>query len=73
MPCVVGRGQTGAELPRDLHRLVLRQAADAAQQRRQVLAVDVLHREEVLAVDLADVVDAADVGVGDLAARPAPR
>ena len=63
---LVRRGQPGAELPRDLERLVLGQPADAAQQRRQVLAVHVLHREEQLAVDLADVVDAADVRVRHL-------
>ena len=63
---VVRRGEPGAELPRDLERLVRRQPADAPQQRGEVLAVHVLHREEVLAVDLADVVDAADVGVRDL-------
>ena len=40
--------------------------ADALQQRRQVLAVDVLHRQEVLPVDLADVVDAADVRMREL-------
>jgi len=57
----------GAELPRDLHRLVSGQTADAAQQRREILAVDVLHREVVLAVGLADVENAADVGVGYLA------
>ena len=66
-PLVVRRGQPRAELPRDLDRLVLREPADAAQQRGQVFAVDVLHREEVPPVDLADVVDAADVGVRDLA------
>ena len=43
---LVRRREAGAELPRDLDRLVLRQPADAPQQRRQVLAVDVLHREE---------------------------
>ena len=48
-------------------RLVRRQPADAPQQRREILAVHVLHREEVLAVGLADVVDAADVRVRHLA------
>ncbi len=67
---LVGGRQPRAELARDLHRLVLGQPADAAQQRRQVLAVDVLHGQVVVAVDLADVVDAADVGVGDLAGDP---
>ena len=65
-PLVRG-GEAGAQLPRHLDRLVLRQPPDAAQQRREVLAVDVLHREVRPAVDLADVVHAADVLVGDLA------
>ena len=63
----VRRRQAGAQLPRHLDRLVLRQPPDAAQQRGEVLAVDVLHREVRPAVDLADVVHAADVLVGDLA------
>ena len=36
----------------------------------EILAVDVLHREERAAVDLVDVVDAADVGVRDLPRHP---
>jgi len=67
---LVGRGDSGAKLSRDLERLVLGQAADAAQQCRQILTVDVLHRDEVLAVDLADVVDAADVGVSHAQGEP---
>ena len=63
-PLLVRRGQPRAELPGHLHGLVLRQAADPAQQRREILAVDVLHRQEVLAVHLVHVVDPADVGVG---------
>ena len=51
----------GAELPRDLHRLVMRQATDAAQQRGQILAVHVLHRQEPPAAGLAKVVEAAHV------------
>ena len=58
--------QAGAELPRDVDRLVHRQVADPLQQRREVLAVHVLHGQEVAAFDLADVVDAADVRVRDL-------
>ncbi len=38
----------------------------APEQRRDVLAVDVLHRQERRAVDLVDVVDAADVRVRHL-------
>ena len=60
---IVRRGHAGAQLPRDLDGLVLRNAADAAKQRGQVFAVDVLHRQEGAAVRLAEVVDAADVPV----------
>ena len=66
---LVRRREARAELPRDLERLVLRQPADAAQQRREILAVHVLHRQEQLPVDLADVVDAADVGMRRPGAR----
>ena len=67
---VVGGGEARANLARDVERLVGRQAADAQQQRSEILAVDVLHREEVLAPisdGLADVEHAADVRVRDLA------
>ena len=60
-------GETGADLPRDFDGLIHRQPADAAQQHRQVLAIDILHRDELEAIDLADVVYAAHVGVRDLA------
>ena len=46
---VVRGRKPGAELARDFDRLVFRQPADAPQQRREVLAVDVLHRQEVAA------------------------
>jgi hypothetical protein len=62
----VDRGQTGTELPGDLHRLVARRTPDALQQTTEVFTVDVLHGQEVLAVDLTHVVDPADVGVRDL-------
>ena len=39
-------GQARADLARDLERAVFGETADAAQQRREVLAVDVLHRQE---------------------------
>ena len=47
-----GRHRAAAPTPRPC----LRQPPDAAQQRRQILAVHVLHRQELLAVDLAEVV-----------------
>ena len=59
-------GQPGAELARDLDCLGRRQAADASHQRAQVFAVDVFHREEVEAVDLSEIVHAADVGMRHL-------
>ena len=63
---LVRGGDARAELPRDLNRLVLRDAADAAEQRGQILAVDVLHRQEAAAVGFAEVVEAADVLVRHL-------
>ena len=63
---LVRRGEPGADLARDLERAIFGEAADAPQQRREILAVDVLHRQERAAVDLVDVVDAADVRVRDL-------
>jgi hypothetical protein len=63
---VVRGGDTRADLSRDLDRLVAGKPADPAQQGAQVLAVDVLHGEVVVAVALADVVHATDVGVRDL-------
>src|SRR5271165_4840023 len=60
-------GQTGADLVRGLQSLVRRQTTYAAQQRRQVLAVDVLHGEKVLPVHFTDVVNATDIRVRNLA------
>ena len=60
---LVRRGEPGAELARDLRRLLGRQPADATEQRGQVLAVDVLHREEVLSLRVAHVEHPADVGM----------
>ncbi len=64
---VVRGGKARAELARDLDRLVLGKPPDPPQERGEVFAVDVLHGEEVPPVDLADVVDAADVGMRDAA------
>ncbi len=59
------RRQARAQLTRDIDRLVRRQPANPAEERRQILAIDVFHREKRLALELADVVDPADVGMGD--------
>ncbi len=63
---LVRGGEPGADLTRDLERAILRKAADAPQQRREIFAVDVLHRQEGAAVELVDVIDAADVRVRHL-------
>ena len=52
-----------ADFSGELDRLVLREPSDSPQQRGQVLAVEILHRQEVHAFDEADVVDAAHVGM----------
>jgi hypothetical protein len=63
---LVRGGQAGAELPGDHDCLVMRKAPNAPQQRGQVLPVHVLHRKELLAVGLDDVVHPAHVGVRHL-------
>jgi hypothetical protein len=65
-PLLVGRRQAGAKLLGNLQPLVHGQSADAAQQSLQVLAVDVLHRQEMLAAHLVDIVNPANVGMRDL-------
>ena len=59
--------QSFTDLPEDLCHAREGQASLAAHQRRQVLAVDVLHRQELHASGFAEVVDAQDVLVGDVA------
>src|SRR6516225_10688131 len=56
-----------ADFAGDLKGLVGGQASDPGQQRSQVLAIHVLHGYEGRAFGFADVVDAADVGMRDLA------
>ncbi len=51
----------------DLQALVVGQSADAAEEGGEIFAVDVFHGDELLALEFADVEDAADVGMGDLA------
>jgi hypothetical protein len=64
---VVRRCQPRAQLPRDRRRLGRRQPSNPPQQRRQILPVDVLHRQEHAAGDVAHVVDAADDRMRDRA------
>ena len=69
-PLVVRGREAGAELARYFEGFVRGQTADAPQQGSQVLAIHVLHGEELHAVDFPDVVNAADVGMGHLARDP---
>jgi hypothetical protein len=64
---LVCRGEPRRHLPRDVQGLVLRETPDPAEERRQVLPVHELHRQEVLPLGLADVPHAADGRVRDLA------
>ena len=63
---LVGGGEARAELAGDLDGLVLRDPSDPAEQRGQILAVHVLHRQERPAVRLAEIVETADVLVRNL-------
>jgi hypothetical protein len=63
----VRRCKTRAQLPPDVDNLLRRQAADAAQQRREIFAADQFHGEKDHALGFADVEDATDGRVGNLA------
>ena len=62
--------EPGADLTGDLEPALFGEPADALEQRAQVLAVDILHRQERRPIDFVDVVDAADVGVRHLTRHP---
>jgi hypothetical protein len=63
---IVRRCQSSAQLTRDVERLCPVQATDALQERSQVFAIDVFHREKVAAFDFTDIVDSTDVGMRNL-------
>ena len=58
--------QSRAQLARYIKRLGSMQTPDPLQERCQVFAIDVFHREKVTAFKFADVVDAADIRMGHL-------
>jgi len=66
---IVRRRDSRAKLTGDVDRLVLGESADAAQQSRQILSIDILHANKGNTVGFSDVENAADVGVGDLASN----
>jgi hypothetical protein len=59
----VSRGQSRAELSRNFQRFVGREPADAPQKGSQVFAIDILHGEKRVPVDLPDVINAANIGM----------
>ena len=66
----VRRSESGTELSRNVERLVGRKTANAAEQRSKVFAIDILHGEECLTIDVADIVDAAYIGMRDATRDP---
>jgi hypothetical protein len=68
---LVMRGsESGTDFSRCFEGFVGGEASDALEEASEILTVDILHRDERLAVHFADVVDAADIRVGDLAGDP---
>src|SRR5579863_54797 len=63
-------GQTGTELARNVESFIFGKASNASQQRRQIFAVNILHGEEVVALDIAHVVHAANIGVRNASRDP---
>jgi hypothetical protein len=59
--------EASTNLAGDFDRFVGRKSADAADDRGKIFSVDVLHGEKRRAVGIADIENAADVGMGDLA------
>ena len=62
--------QSRTQLPRNVPGLLARHPANPSKQRRERFAVDVLHRQIVPAGRVADVVDAADIRMRDVARQP---
>jgi hypothetical protein len=69
-PARVSGGESGAKLLRHFNGLVVGKTANAAQERGQVLAVDKFHRQKKPAIALANVIDAAYIGMRDLPRHP---
>ncbi len=59
-----------SDLAADRHDSLRREPPEALQKIGQITTLDQLHREEVTAVGFAQVVDSANVGVGDLPGDP---
>ncbi len=59
--------EPGAQAAGDIQGLFRRQASDAAKERGEILSVHILHREKWRAFRFPDIIDAADIGMRDLA------
>src|ERR1043166_1641433 len=62
---IVRRGEARAEAAGGIDGFVGGEAADAGEQAGEIFPIDVFHRDERHALDFADIVNAADVGVRD--------
>ena len=70
MPALCTRAKTVGNLARDRQRASDRHLSLAFEQEAQVRSLDVLHRQVLQTVDFAEIVDADDVRMGDLARQP---
>ena len=66
----MSRRQSGTQVPANVQRLVRREPPNAPQERSQVFAVDIFHGEKYLAVDVAHIVDAANIWMGNPPRHP---
>ena len=62
--------QPTTELSGNVDALVRRQPTDPSHQSTEVLPVNEFHRQEVHSVDFTNVVDTADIRVGNLSGEP---
>ncbi len=67
---VVGGGKPRAQLAGNLNGLIRRRLAHASKNGGEILAVNVFHRDEMLSVGFRNVVNAAYVGMRNLASDP---
>src|SRR5918998_782756 len=63
---IVSGVEAGANLTRELNRFINRKTAYASQKRRELLTLDVFHRQKVASIRLTNVVNAANVLVAHL-------
>jgi hypothetical protein len=67
---IVRRGKSGHQLACNVESLFVGEIPDALDQRLQVLAIDVLHREEVTPLEFGNIVGPADIRMRQLSRDP---